>query len=77
MKVYLDKEKIQDKMYEKDIKSLKKLCNLAGASYGLLFQNFRLKCANPELSWLLADCLECDIMDIWSIDWEKDARRKI
>ena len=75
MKVYLDKDKVQDKMFEQNIKSFRLLCKLSGISYGQLFQTFYYKSASPEMSWLIADTLNCDVMDIWSVDWTRDARR--
>ena len=77
MKVYLDKDKVQDKMFEQNIKSFRLLCKLSGISYGYLFQAFYYKSASPEMSWLIADYFDCDIKDLWSVDWGRDARRKI
>lgn len=76
MKVYLDKDKVLNQMILHRVKSYKQLAELSGAELNTLCSALSSKRASPEVSWLLADYFDCDIMDLWSVDWERDARKK-
>jgi lambda repressor-like predicted transcriptional regulator len=69
MKVYIDKEKVLSIMRGKGIKTIKQLCVGAGIEQDAMNQTFWRKGSSPRLSWLIADFLECDVMDFWSVDW--------
>ena len=76
MKVYLDKDKVKDKMFDSNIKTFRQLCELTGiCDPQYLSHVFTHKVASPEISWLIADYFDCDIKDLWSVDWDRDARR--
>lgn len=76
MKAHLDKNKILDLMAKNNIGTFKELCQYCGIeNYGSFMAALNKNCASPEISWLIADSLDVDIMDIWSVDWDRDARR--
>ncbi|MGN1133333.1 MAG: helix-turn-helix domain-containing protein [Oscillospiraceae bacterium] len=75
MKVYLDSSKISTMMMKKGYHTLTDLCNDAGIKREYLSQSMNRR-ASPEMSWLIADLLECDIKDLWSVDWTAETRRR-
>lgn len=69
MKTYIDKDKLTEQMADKGYKTYVSLCRDAGVD------NMQLSCilsrqiSSLNTAFMLADCLECHIDDIVSVDW--------
>ena len=69
MKVYIDKDKVIDKMFENNVKTFAQLCKNSGVDDSTLSKLLNSKQSSLNVAWLLADYFECDINDICSVDW--------
>lgn len=70
MKTYIDKNKLIEQMHLKGYEKYTDLCRDAGINYNTFYGAIKNKMSSLNTAYLLADCLECYIDDIVSVDWE-------
>lgn len=69
MKVYIDRDKLIDKMSERGYKKYRQMCTVEGIDYNYLMACISRRFSSLNMAWFLADCLECHIDDLVSVDW--------